>query len=67
MAQKVITESFDSLYELLYEVDTRPKNAVMQQENSSHTGGFEFGAILTRSSFLSNAISCARVFGTTPT
>ena len=42
MAQKVITESFDSLYELLYEVDTRPKNAVMRQENSSHTGGFEF-------------------------
>lgn len=42
MAQKVITESFDSLYELLYEVDTRPKNAVMQQENSSHTGDFRF-------------------------
>lgn len=42
MEKRLITESFDSLYELLYEVDTRPKNAVMQECNSSHKEDFDF-------------------------
>ena len=42
MEIRLITESFDSLYELLYEVDTRPKNAVMQECNSSHKANFDF-------------------------
>lgn len=42
MAQKVIAESFDSLYELLYEVNTRPKNEVMKYCNASHSDGYDF-------------------------
>ena len=42
MAQRVIMESFDSLYELLYTVDTRPKNEVMKDCNSSHKNDYSF-------------------------
>ena len=42
MAQKVIAESFDSLYELLYEVNTRPKNEVMKDCDSSHKDDYDF-------------------------
>lgn len=42
MAQKVIAESFDSLYELLYEVNTRPKNEVMKDCNSSYKNNYDF-------------------------
>ena len=42
MSKTKIVESFNSLYELLYEVNTRPKNEVMKFKDSSHTENFEF-------------------------